>query len=307
MNSTLLNALDYNCNFNNLNLSIKSKNETNKVNIKGDIKTHDIIDNNYLHIIFVNGKNNSIVIGENCTFGGLTITVWGDNNYLQIGDRCTFGIDNEIDLGDGITNNNEVPIYIGDDCMFSRRTVIKNCDGHPIININNEQVNQSKSGIHIGNHVWVGLQSTILKDVNISDCVIIGANAIVTKDVPFNCTVVGINKIKPNDSVWARSNDEHHYSEGLYYYYRHYGFDGLLTNFTKDKPDILDYQSNLISAIHSIKRCDFQSADFWRDIALFIEQENLEASLYFMEIAKKIRPSGPLINEKLDEMKKKLS
>lgn len=44
----------------------------------------------------------------------------------------------------------------------------------------------------IGNNVYVGTGVTILAPVTIGDNVIIGAGAVVTKDIPSNCTVVGI-------------------------------------------------------------------------------------------------------------------
>lgn len=44
----------------------------------------------------------------------------------------------------------------------------------------------------IGNNVHIGAGARILGDVVIGDNVIIGANAVVTKNVPPNCTVVGV-------------------------------------------------------------------------------------------------------------------
>jgi acetyltransferase-like isoleucine patch superfamily enzyme len=46
--------------------------------------------------------------------------------------------------------------------------------------------------IKIGNNVWVGDKSTILKGVTIGDNVVVGANTLVNKDVPDNCVIGGI-------------------------------------------------------------------------------------------------------------------
>lgn len=46
--------------------------------------------------------------------------------------------------------------------------------------------------IRIGNNVWLGDKVSILKGVTIGDNVIIGANAVVTKDIPANCIAGGI-------------------------------------------------------------------------------------------------------------------
>lgn len=53
----------------------------------------------------------------------------------------------------------------------------------------------SKGPIIIGNNVWIGDKATILPNVKIGDCAIIGANSVVTKDVPA-FAVVGGNPAK---------------------------------------------------------------------------------------------------------------
>lgn len=49
----------------------------------------------------------------------------------------------------------------------------------------------------IGNNCSLCVNATILGPVVIGDNVIIGANALVTKDVPSNSVVTGINQIRP--------------------------------------------------------------------------------------------------------------
>jgi len=44
----------------------------------------------------------------------------------------------------------------------------------------------------VGNNVSVGAGAKIFGSITIGDNVIIGANAVVIKDVPANCTVVGV-------------------------------------------------------------------------------------------------------------------
>ena len=50
----------------------------------------------------------------------------------------------------------------------------------------------SKGAIHIGNNVWIGDKATVLGGITIGDNVIVGANSVVTHDVPSNCVVAGI-------------------------------------------------------------------------------------------------------------------
>lgn len=47
------------------------------------------------------------------------------------------------------------------------------------------------SGVAIGNNVFIGMKSTILKGVHIGNNVIIGANSLVNKDIPDNCVAAG--------------------------------------------------------------------------------------------------------------------
>lgn len=49
----------------------------------------------------------------------------------------------------------------------------------------------SSGKVVIGNNVFIGMKSTILKGVKISDNVIIGANSLVNKDIPDNVVVAG--------------------------------------------------------------------------------------------------------------------
>lgn len=50
---------------------------------------------------------------------------------------------------------------------------------------------KDKIETHVGNDVWVGANAVIMKGVNVSDGAIIGASAVVTKDVPPYAIVVG--------------------------------------------------------------------------------------------------------------------
>ena len=46
--------------------------------------------------------------------------------------------------------------------------------------------------VSIGNDVWIGGRVIILPGVNIGDGCIIGAGAVVTKDIPSYCVAVGV-------------------------------------------------------------------------------------------------------------------
>ena len=66
---------------------------------------------------------------------------------------------------------------IGDNCVFYQQvTVGQNHDRYPVI----------------GNNVTVYAGAKIIGGIHIGNNVIVGANAVVTKDVPDNCTVAGV-------------------------------------------------------------------------------------------------------------------
>ena len=50
-------------------------------------------------------------------------------------------------------------------------------------------------GVKIGNKVFIGMNTTILKGVHIGNNVIIGAGSLVNKDIPDDCVVAG-NPVK---------------------------------------------------------------------------------------------------------------
>lgn len=46
--------------------------------------------------------------------------------------------------------------------------------------------------VHICKHAWIGMNATIMKGVTIGEYAIVGAGAIVTKDVPPYAVVAGV-------------------------------------------------------------------------------------------------------------------
>ena len=81
------------------------------------------------------------------------------------------------------------------------------------------------------NNVFIGTNTTILPNVRIGSNVIIGANSLITKDVPDNCVVVGTPakvistfddfiekrkniKLLPTDKMWEKfMNEKGKYNE----------------------------------------------------------------------------------------------
>lgn len=72
-------------------------------------------------------------------------------------------------------------IVLGNDVMIARKVTVFDSDFHGI-EYEGQAIESSKT-VKIGNHVWIGVNSMILKGVTIGDGSIISANTLVTKDV----------------------------------------------------------------------------------------------------------------------------
>lgn len=103
---------------------------------------------------------------------------------LSIGDNAGIGIDCEV-YG---------PVTIGSDVMMGPEVVIYT-SGHAHDRIDTPMWKQGMSQprpVKIGNDVWIGRRAMIMPGVTIGNGVIVGAGAVVTKDVPDFCVVGGV-------------------------------------------------------------------------------------------------------------------
>ena len=102
---------------------------------------------------------------------------------LHVGRRCLIGVDCFIDLADKIT--------IDDNVTLGAQSML--ITGSHEIGPPQDRLGPLKpQPIRIGKGVWLGARTTILPGVTIGDGAIVGAGAVVTKDVPANALVVGV-------------------------------------------------------------------------------------------------------------------
>jgi len=108
-------------------------------------------------------------------------------------------------LGSGYINHNLNlscfnKIEIGDNVAISENVTIRDSDNHCIIS---ESEKPKSKPISIGNHVWIGINVTILKGVTIGDGAVIAAGSVVVKDVPSNSLVGGVPaKVLKDNITW---------------------------------------------------------------------------------------------------------
>lgn len=74
-------------------------------------------------------------------------------------------------------------------------TIGENCTILHQVTIGVDDTKQGCQTPIIGNDVYIGAGAKIIGNVIVGDHVIIGANAVITKDIPANATVVGSNRI----------------------------------------------------------------------------------------------------------------
>ena len=136
-----------------------------------------------------------ITLGSNVGIGNrVDLTAW--DNYgsdvftpeIIIGDNCKIGDDCHI------TAINK--IVFGKNVLLGKKiTITDNSHGK----IDSDALNLppcerhlfSKGPVLIDDGVWIGDKATILPGIKIGENAIIGANSVVTKDVPKNCVAVG--------------------------------------------------------------------------------------------------------------------
>lgn len=88
--------------------------------------------------------------------------------------------------GGGICVQTE--IVIGDNVMFGANAFVSDTDFHPV-SAENRRYSKDNIGskpVRIGNNVFLGMNTIVLKGVSIGDNSIVAAGSIVVKDIPEN-------------------------------------------------------------------------------------------------------------------------
>lgn len=127
----------------------------------------------------------------------------------SIGHGSKISNSSKLELGENftITAKSEIVccenIKFGDNCLISWDTLIMDTDFHKVYDKENNQMNLNEA-ITIGDNVWIGCRSLILKGAYIPTGCIIAANTTITKKTDFeqNTLLGGTNKILKRDILW---------------------------------------------------------------------------------------------------------
>lgn len=154
------------------------------------------------------GKNSQIVqnfsiinpdgisIGDNFS-GGCDIALWSWNAVNIKGNDCKLIIKNNVSITDRCIISAANRIEIGNGCLFGRDTFITDNSHGENISINELNISPhernifSKGTVIIGDNVWTGKNVCIMPNVKIGNGAIIGANSVVTHNIPPYSVAVG--------------------------------------------------------------------------------------------------------------------
>lgn len=135
-------------------------------------------------------RRGKVLIGKN-------LKVNSGNHFNVIGrqQKTTLWVEGELTIGDHVGMSSTAiicnhAITIGNDVTIGGNTVIYDTDFHcldPLIRkTDQDRMMAKKKPVIIGNNVFIGAHTTILKGVTIGNNSIIGACSVITKNIPAN-------------------------------------------------------------------------------------------------------------------------
>lgn len=117
-----------------------------------------------------------------------------------------------VSIGDGTTINGAMfsvmasRIVIGSDCMLAGEIAFQSNDQHAVFQMHDLAKCNIKNDIVVGDHVWIGLRSTMLPGARVGQGSIIGAGSVVTGLIPEWSLAAGVPcRVLRSDVSWSRS------------------------------------------------------------------------------------------------------
>jgi acetyltransferase-like isoleucine patch superfamily enzyme len=150
-----------------------------------------------------------VSIGDNISLLGCSdkktrLTVWSDKKDIKgitIGDHVL--------ISPGVRISAANHISIADSCMLASHVYITDSDWHGIYD--RSMPSNETSCVILEENVWIGDSAIVCKGVTIGKNSIIGANAVVTCDIPANVIAAGnpakiIKKLDPDKVIITRKD-----------------------------------------------------------------------------------------------------
>lgn len=172
----------------------------------------------YFSLLFYKVLYRNFSFGRNIKCWGRVLISKSPDSVISIGDNVRIGSDfaragialyskckiqafcsSRILIGDGVAllgtsiTCRSTTIAIGNGTIIAPNVIIVDSDFHAVWPPENRTFNPSQNdkSVLIGNNVWIGMNSIILKGVNIGENSVIAAGSVVVKDIPANVVAGG--------------------------------------------------------------------------------------------------------------------
>lgn len=176
-------------------LKLKIKNENKDVTVSGFKGSFGLSQGNAC--ISIKGSDSEVFFGNN-TSGHWFVSL-RKKSKVHISDETTSN-------GTSIYCSNS-EFFCGVDCMFSSEVLIQCTDQHGIVDLDTGEIlNRERNTVKLGDHVWLGRNSTLVRNSGVGDGSIVATGSIVTSVIPEKCIAAGVpaRTIKEN-RTWTRS------------------------------------------------------------------------------------------------------
>ncbi|MGK2237584.1 MULTISPECIES: acyltransferase [Rhodococcus] len=192
-------------------LTVDDRGERNTVAVDG--RSRDSLNGT---VIF-RGNDNHISVGPGCTSAGMYLDL-GSESSVRINARTvlndifvfterdghfTVGSDSGFNGSTRILMHEPGRVDMGSGVLFAGQIDVSISDMHSIIDVEtSERINPAKD-IEIGNRVWIGQRSMVLKGARIGDGSVVGAMSLVRGTLPGNCVCAGVPaKVLRSGATW---------------------------------------------------------------------------------------------------------
>jgi acetyltransferase-like isoleucine patch superfamily enzyme len=176
-------------------------------------KINNILNFLFLHVLKLKYKglkvgknvridwNSNIVLHKNRCVIGNNVVIQSLSRGYHAGMPFPSGIlidvkDAFVEIGDyscihGCYIHSQKGISIGERCAIASGVHIIDCNGHRLDSLDRNKDRDKPESIVIGNNVWIGINSIILKGTSIGDNSVVSAGSIVKGHFPANSLISG--------------------------------------------------------------------------------------------------------------------
>ena len=130
------------------------------------------------------GSNSTVSVGKACWLSNTFIHT-EQSGHVVIGERSSFTARARFIM------HEPSRVTIGRDCMIASDVQFMTSDAHTIYECSSGRRLNDAEDIDVGDHVWIALQTFVLKGAKIGAFSIVGMRSVVTGELPANCLAAG--------------------------------------------------------------------------------------------------------------------